>query len=51
MLKEINEAFYAAYRRKQDPRTFWNLPNETLGAAFLGLHPSSKLADTLVCHH
>ena len=60
MLMEINEPLYAAYLLKEDLRTFWNLPNETLGAAFLdswiqqanslGLHHLSKLADTLDRH-
>jgi transposase len=60
MLMEVNEPLYAAYLLKEDLRTFWNLPNEQLAAAFLdswihqahslGLHHFSKLADTLDRH-
>jgi transposase len=60
MLMEVNEPLYAAYLLKEDLRTFWNLPNEELGDAFLdswihqakalGLQHFSKLADTLDRH-
>jgi transposase len=60
MLMEVNEPLYAAYLLKEDLRTFWNLPNEQLGAAFLdswihqanslGLQHFSKLAETLDRH-
>lgn len=60
MLMEVNEPLYAAYLLKEDLRTFWNLPNEEIGAAFLdswihqakslGLQHFSKLADTLDRH-
>jgi len=61
MLMEVNEPLYAAYLLKEDLRSFWNLPNEEFGAAFLdswihqakalGLQHFSKLADTLERHH
>jgi transposase len=60
MLMEVNEPLYAAYLLKEDLRTFWNLPNEQLGAAFLdnwidqadslSLPHFSKLAETLNRH-
>jgi transposase len=60
MLMEVNEPLYAAYLLKEDLRTFWNLPNEELGAVFLdswihqsnslGLPHFSKLADTVNRH-
>lgn len=60
MLMEVNEPLYAGYLLKEDLRTFWNLSNQELGAAFLdswihqakslGLKHFSKLADTLDRH-
>jgi transposase len=60
MLMELNEPLYARYLLKEDLRTFWNLPNQELGAAFLdswihqakslGLRHFSKVAATLNRH-
>jgi len=59
-LMEVNEPLYAAYLLKEDLRTFWSLPNEAVGEAFLdswtyqarslGLPHFAKLADTLDHH-